>query len=134
MTRLSALFVNYNSWRLCVDGLLSLRNNPPLSADGAPMDYEVIVVDNCSPQADPEAEADLQDLLGQMHGRLIRNQENSGYAQGMNLALTHATGDWILVSNPDVLFQPDCLSLLLRHLESHPGTGAAAPASPSVKT
>ena len=102
--------------------------NPPTSIDSTRMEYEVIVVDNCSPQADPEAEADLQDLLGQMNGRLIRNHENSGYAKGMNLALEHATGDWILVSNPDVLFQPGCLSLLLRHLESHPDTGAAAPA------
>ncbi len=126
MSRLSALFVNYNSWRLCLDALLSLRNNPPTLPDGAPMDYEVIVVDNCS-VADAEAEADLERLLGQMHGRLVRNRENSGYARGMNLALTHATGDWILVSNPDVLFQPDCLSLLLRHLETHPDTGAAAP-------
>ena len=125
--RLSALFVNYNSWRLCVDALLSLKNNPPTSADGKRMDYEVIVVDNCSPQRDREAEADLETLLAVMRGRLIRHDENSGYAKGMNLALTHATGDWILVSNPDVLFLPDCLSLLLRHLETHPETGAATP-------
>lgn len=120
MSRLSALFVNYNSWRLCVDALLSLRNNPP------GIDYEVVVVDNCS-RPDPEGEAALEDLLGRMNGRLVRNQENAGYARGMNLALEHATGDWILVSNPDVLFQPDCLSLLLRHLQDHPETGAAAP-------
>ncbi|MHC4814009.1 MAG: glycosyltransferase family 2 protein [Planctomycetota bacterium] len=127
MTRFSALFVNYNSWRHCVDALLSLRENPPLSVYGTPMDLEVVVVDNCSPQRDPDAEADLENLLADMKGRLVRHHENGGYAKGMNLALEHATGDWILVSNPDVLFLPDCLSLLLRHLQAFPGTGAAAP-------
>ena len=100
VTRLSALFVNYNSWRLCVDAVLSLKNNPPTAADGQQMDYEVIVVDNCSPQSDPEAETDLETLLAVMHGRLIRHDENSGYAKGMNLALSQIVDQCLRQQHP----------------------------------
>ena len=45
----------------------------------------------------------------------------------MNLAYAQARGDWIVVSNPDVRFQPGCVDPLLRAWKRDPSVGAAAP-------
>lgn len=128
MIDLSVLIVNYNSWRMCVGALESLVANPPTGRDGSPLAVEVIVVDNCSPQRDPAAEADLSALLEQLGGRLILHDENSGYAQGMNLAYAQSSGRYVVASNPDVVYQPGCLDTLVRYVEEHGDVGAAAPA------
>jgi len=124
---LSILFVNYNSWEMCVGALESLAAHPPSTRDGSPMSYEVIVVDNNSPQRHEAAEARLSELLAEMNGRLIMHDENSGYAIGMNLAYAESSGRYVLVSNPDVAFQEGCIDGLLRHLEQTTDVGAAAP-------
>ena len=110
MTELSVLIVNYNSWRVCLGALRSLRANAPRRADGSAMPFEVIVVDNCSPQRDAEAEAQLRELLDFMQGRLIMHDENGGYGKGMNLAYRLCRGDCVLISNPDVRFGPDLVN------------------------
>src|SRR5690606_14213366 len=73
---LSLLLVNYNTWRYCVDALRSFVRNAPTRADGTPMPWEAIVVDNRAPHADPGAEAELEALLAECGGRLIRNTSN----------------------------------------------------------
>ncbi len=127
MTELSVLFVTYNSWRVCVDALESLLRNPPTRADGSALPFEVVVVDNASPQRDPAAEADLATLLARCDGRLVHHPHNGGYAQGMNVALAQSRGRWLLVCNPDLLFAPGCIDRLLRAAERDPTIGAAAP-------
>ncbi|MEM7203373.1 MAG: glycosyltransferase family 2 protein [Planctomycetota bacterium] len=125
---LSVLIVNYNSWRVCVDAVQSLLENPPTRADGAQMPFEVIVVDNNSPARDGEAESRLRQVLDRCGGTLVEHDENGGYSKGMNLAYRHARGQWLLVSNPDVLFLPGTLDELLRYAETHADAGAVAPA------
>jgi GT2 family glycosyltransferase len=131
VTRLSILIVNYNSWRVCVEAVASLLQNRPHAADGRPLPFEVIVVDNNSPMRDAVAEAELETALSNLGadctGKLIRHDENGGYGKGMNLAYAHATGDAILVCNPDLVFLPGCVDGLLRHIESNDDVGAAAP-------
>ncbi len=127
MTELSVLFVTYNSWRVCVEALHSLRAHAPKHVDGTPVSYEVIVVDNMSPTRDPEAEAELSKLVDEIGGKLIMHDENGGYSKGMNLAYKHCSGEYILVSNPDVLYQDGCIDALIRSLREDPSIGAAAP-------
>src|SRR5690606_9266997 len=119
----------YNSWRLCVDALRSLSAHPPADRDGTPLPFEVIVVDNASPLRDPAAEAELESLLGSFGGggELLRHDENGGYGKGMNLALSRARGDMVLVCNPDIVFLRGCVDGLVRYLQAHPDAGAAAP-------
>ena len=125
--RLSVLVVNYNSWRVCVDAIRSLAEHAPHDASGATLPYEVIVVDNASPRRDAAAESELRELLDSVDGRLIMHDENGGYGKGVNLAYRHATGDAVLVCNPDLVFLPECIDRLLRYLEAHDDVGAVAP-------
>lgn len=127
--RLSVLFVNYNSWRLCTDALRSLRAQQIRDREGRDFELQVVVVDNASPQGDPAAEQELERLLTADHweGRLIRHDENGGYAKGMNLALSHSDGELVLVCNPDIHFQPGCIQALYDSLVADPGIGAVNP-------
>ncbi|MBL9078351.1 MAG: glycosyltransferase family 2 protein [Planctomycetes bacterium] len=135
MAELSVLIVNYNTWRECAAAIASLRRHPPRRADGSPMPFECIVVDNLSPHrpADQIAavEAELRQLAEQQGdpaaGRLVLHGENGGYSKGMNVAFGHSRGRWILVSNPDVIFPPGLIDALLRHLENDPTAGCAVP-------
>ena len=124
---LSLLIVNYNSWRLCVDAVRSFRAHAPTRPDGSPLPYEVVVVDNASPQRDEEAERELDALCAETGGRLIRHPENGGYSKGMNLAFAHARGRYLLVSNPDIQYLPNTVDPLVRALERDGSIGAAAP-------
>ncbi len=132
---LSVLIVNYNPWRECAAAIATLRAHGATRPDGSPMPYECIVVDNRSPQQDPAAIAavrrELQLLADQqgdpLAGRLVMHHENGGYSKGMNVALGHARGRWILVSNPDVLFLPGLIPALQRTLERDPTVGCAVP-------
>lgn len=124
---LSLLFVTYNSWPVVVAALESLRAYPPQRGDGSPMPYEVVVVDNASPERDAVAEARVAELLAAMRGTLVMHDENGGYSKGMNLAYARSRGEWVLVCNPDIIFEPHCIDRLLRYMERHDDCGAAAP-------
>lgn len=126
-TELSLLIVNYNSWRVCLGALRSFRAAAPRGDDGRALTYDVVVVDNASPQRDPEAEALIEAELATMNGRLIRHDENGGYSKGMNLAYRHAHGRLVLVSNPDIVYQPGSVDALIRYQDAHPEAGAVAP-------
>lgn len=135
MPELSVLIVNYNSWRECAQAIASLRQYGPTHPDGSPMPFEVIVVDNQSPMQHPDLIAGVAEELrliceqqgDDKAGVLIQHTENGGYSKGMNLAMSHSRGKWILVSNPDVLFGEGLISKLQRHLENDPKAGIVVP-------
>ncbi|HEX6813930.1 MAG TPA: glycosyltransferase family 2 protein [Planctomycetota bacterium] len=138
MTRtaeLSVLIVNYNSWRECATAIATLRAHGPKHADGSPMPFECIVVDNLSPHRDQALIAAVEHELRQLGeqqrdplaGRLVMHTENGGYGKGINLAFRHSRGRFILVSNPDVVFLPGLIERLQRHLERDPTAGCTVP-------
>ena len=135
MPELSVLIVNYNTWRECAEAIRTLREHGPTRPDGSPMPFECIVVDNDSPRKAPELIAGVEQELAALReqqgderaGQLIRHDQNSGYSKGMNLAFAHSRGQWILVSNPDLIFGEGLLPSLQRHLEQHPNVGIAVP-------
>ena len=135
MAELSVLIVNYNSWRECAQAIASLRQYGPTHPAGSPMPFEVIVVDNQSPMQHPDLIAGVAEELrliceqqgDDKAGVLIQHTENGGYSKGMNLAMSHSRGKWILVSNPDLLFGEGLLPSLQRHLEGDPTAGIGVP-------
>ncbi len=127
---LSALVVNYNTTRLCLDMLRSLAAQEPRAADGRPLRIEFVFVDNASPIRDEAAFAKIEEMAGggQLPGTVILHEENSGYARGMNLAYSRAGGRRVLVLNPDMVFLEGCIERLWRFLDAHPEAGAVGPA------
>lgn len=89
---LSIIIVNYNTRATTLECLASLYAFPPN------VSFEVILLDNAS--ADGSAEA-IRAAWPQLH--LIENPDNSGFARGNNIAAVKATGQRLLLLNPDTL-------------------------------
>jgi len=112
----SVLMPVYGHADLALDALASLvANTPPC--------YEVIIVDNAS----PDGAGDIIDA--EVRGaRLIRNRLNVGFGAAVNLAGLHARGKFLLMLNSDVVVQPGWLPPLLEVLERHESVAAVSPA------
>lgn len=112
---LSVIMVTYGGWdwpRRALEALLEFTD--PV--------YEVVVVDNASPDETPAR------LPEEVHGaRLIFNQRNLGFGPAANQAAMETTGRHLCFLNPDALVQPGWLPPLVETLEGFPGAGAVVP-------
>lgn len=80
-------------------------------------DFEVIVVDDASPE--PLAEA----LAGVEGVRFERNAENQGFIATCNRGARVAAGEFVVFLNNDTLVTPGWLDALTATFDAHPGTG-----------
>ncbi len=112
--RLSVCIVNWNTREYLRECLTALRQYPSVGAE-----MEVIVVDNAS--ADGSAAMVASEFPSVS---LIGNSDNKGYAEGNNQALERASGDFLLLLNPDVVVYPDSLTRALQFMAAHPEAGA----------
>lgn len=111
--KLSIILVSWNTRDYLLGALRSIYKNPPSC------DLEVIVVDNAS--EDGTAQAVAREFPG---ATLIANERNVGYAEGNNQGLALASGDFLLLLNPDVLVHPRTLDRAIAHLQQHPDAAA----------
>lgn len=84
--------------------------------------YEVVVVDNASHDGSVEMLRQSWPTV-----RVFEMGWNAGFARAMNRALAEATGDYLLLLNPDTRVLPDAVDKLVTFLAGHPQAGAAAP-------
>lgn len=89
--------------------------------ESVPSDSQLIVVDNAS--ADGSADV-VAERFPAAH--LIRNSVNVGFAAGVNQAAAVATGDYLLLLNPDAEATPRSVERLVTFLDEQTTTGAAA--------
>jgi len=109
---LSVLIVTYNSKRL-IDALLTALA-PQLEG----LDAEVVLVDNASHDGTADIVAERYPWV-----RLLRSQENLGFAAGNNLAAQSANGRMLLLLNPDALPEPGAIARGLQLMLAHPQVG-----------
>lgn len=117
---LSIIIVSWNTRDLLARCLESVQTEG--GGDPGAGAIETFVVDNAS--SDGSAEM----VAGRFPGvRLIANRENVGFARANNQALAQASGDAILLLNPDAILHPGALAALLDFLASHPQAAAVGP-------
>jgi len=109
---LSILIVSYNTREVTLDCLRSLYANPPA------VTFEVILLDNASPDGSAEAVAAAFPQV-----QLIASAENTGFAGGNNIAAERAGGRRLLLLNPDTIVLPGSLQALWDFAERHPERG-----------
>lgn len=112
---LSVLMVAYNAAAHLEDTLTALTGPAAPSVE-----YEVLVSDNAS--TDGAAEV-AERILGP--GAVQRLGRNTGFAYGVNRAAERASGEYLLLLNPDARPEPGAVDALLAHLRAHPGDGIA---------
>nr|MEE4267615.1 glycosyltransferase family 2 protein [Candidatus Krumholzibacteria bacterium] len=113
---LSIIIVNWNTRQLLRDCLASLP------AAWGNLNAEVLVVDNAS----QDGSADLVRTEFPEH-LLIESGGNLGFSKGNNLALPHATGQAVLLLNPDTVCPPESLARLFAFLQEKTQAGVVGP-------
>lgn len=83
---------------------------------------EVVVADNGSTDGAPEAAA------GRPGVSVLANGTNLGYGRAANAGAHGAEAEWIVVANPDVIWDPGSLDVLLAAGGRWPRAGALGPA------
>jgi GT2 family glycosyltransferase len=110
---LSIVIVNYNVKFFLEQALLSVQR----AANG--LAVEVWVVDNASKDGSLQM---VQERFPEVH--LIANERNVGFSQANNQAIRLATGEYVLLLNPDTVLAEDTLRSCLDFMQNHPGAGA----------
>ena len=110
--KLSIIIVNYNVQYFLENCLNSVFNA------SAGIDMEVIVVDNNSVDGSLKM---LAEKFPQV--KLIANKDNKGFSKANNQAISVATGDLVLLLNPDTVVEENTFKLCSDHFEKHSDTG-----------
>ena len=80
--------------------------------------FELIVVDNASQDGSAEAiEAKFPDLT------LIKSKDNLGFAGANNLAAENATGEYLLLLNPDTVILDQAIDRVVKFARENPDAG-----------
>ncbi len=117
--RTSIITVNYRVAHL-VRGLVeSIEKYPPAGT------WELILVDN---SLDSGQASDLKAIAeGRGNVKAVVADKNLGFSGGNNLGIVHASGEYLVFLNPDIVVRENCIATLVGHLESHAECGIAAP-------
>jgi GT2 family glycosyltransferase len=115
MPVISAVVVSYRSGALAVRAIRSLRRD----AEGSGLSLETIAVVNTD---DPQEARALEGAAD----RVLVPGRNLGYAGGLNAGARAASGEILVLSNPDVLVRPGALTVLAGAASE--GLAAAGPA------
>lgn len=113
---ISVVIVNWNGMDHVLDCLRSIHGQ------GSSLPMEIIVVDNGS--TDGSADAVAREFPSV---KLIRNDENLGFARANNIGIRASRGRYVGLVNSDVVVRPGCFDSLTRLLDEHGDIGLAAP-------
>jgi N-acetylglucosaminyl-diphospho-decaprenol L-rhamnosyltransferase len=116
MVKLSVSIVSYNSAAYlpgCLDSLSSKHQE---------LDLEVIVVDNASTD---NSAAVVRQRYPEV--KLIASPRNVGYGAANNLAFCEASGEYLLVLNPDTVVPPGALRILVDRIAASSDIGMIGP-------
>jgi GT2 family glycosyltransferase len=110
--KLSVIIVNYNVRHFLEQCLLSVFK---ASSD---FSMEVFVVDNNSVDGSV-------DMVGEKFPdvKLIANKDNLGFSKANNQAIQQATGEYILLLNPDTLLEENTLQACVEFMDAHSDAG-----------
>ncbi|MBK8837559.1 MAG: glycosyltransferase family 2 protein [Hyphomonadaceae bacterium] len=98
----SAIVVSYNTGEVLFDCLAALERDPAIS--------EIVLVNNGNPVEILERVEDGYGRSGRV--KIIGGGVNRGFAAGVNLGAAWATGDWLLILNPDAVLQSGAVEAL----------------------
>jgi GT2 family glycosyltransferase len=113
---ISVVIVGWNARHYLELCLQSIADAPPHRS------MEIIVVDNASSDGSSEMITAKFPAV-----KLIRSEENLGFAKGNNVGIRQCQGRYIALVNPDVIVFPGCLDALADFLDQNPKVGDVGP-------
>lgn len=115
----SIVIVNWNTCELLRRCLIAVCTAIQMLQSNA---TETIVVDNAS----TDGSTDML-MMYFPWVKVIKNQDNVGFARANNQVLHQSSGKYILLLNSDTELMPTALCTLVAILETHPRAGASGP-------
>jgi GT2 family glycosyltransferase len=111
--KLSIVIINWNDKKVLPDCLESIYKQTSM------IDFEVIISDNGSTD-------DSLEFVNKNYPQaiIIENKENLGFARGNNSGIEHATGEYILILNPDTIILDHALDKFVAWADKYPEAGA----------
>lgn len=118
MFDIACIIINYNSSKLsceCIDSIIT-NTNPAIN-------YEIIVVDNCSEDEDFIFLKEFCSTHPFKNLQLIRSRINTGFGGGNMMGYNFANAKYVAFVNNDTLFLNDCFSILKSAIEKDKSIG-----------
>lgn len=113
---LSIIIVNYKSQEKLKNCLQSIYDS-----NLGNLKWEIIVLENNSGD-------DLREITKNSNNlKLVTSHKNLGMGGGNNLGIKHSSGDFILISNPDIVFKKDCILNLFDYIKNNSNTSLVGP-------
>lgn len=113
---ISAIVVTYNSAVTIYDCIVSLKD----SLDG--QKAEIIIVDNDSKDNTCEIIRNVA-----VNAKVLYMPKNIGFAAGVNKGISCAQGHYLLIVNPDLIINSECVNGMLQFLKENSKAGVIAP-------
>jgi GT2 family glycosyltransferase len=110
--KLSVIIVNYNVKYFLEQCLFSVKK----ALEG--IESEIFVVDNNSVDGSCQM---IKEKFVDI--KLIENDENEGFSYANNQAIRMATGEYILLLNPDTVVEERTFAKCIKFMEGHPEAG-----------
>jgi GT2 family glycosyltransferase len=80
---------------------------------------EFILVDNLSGKS-----AEIAAIVAEYPSiKFVQPGSNTGFTGGMNIGLAHATGEYVHLTEDDVLLEPECIQRLFDYAQTNPRAG-----------
>ena len=108
------MILNYNAGELlekCISSILKSNYK----------NFEIILVDNASKD---ESHKECKNKFPKI--KLIENKENFGYCEGNNIGIRSASGEFVIILNPDTIVEKQWINLLMKAYEEN-GKGLYQP-------
>lgn len=118
MFEIAAIIINYNSSRLTQECIESI-----LKKTATTVNFQIIVVDNCSEKDDFLKLKQFCDKITFPNLQLVRSKINTGFGAGNMLGVHYASAKHIAFINNDTVFLNDCLSILMKALQNDSSIG-----------
>lgn len=99
--------------RLCLNSLKEASRNLPC---------EIFVLDS---EAQDEAEEMIKSDWPEI--KFLPFEKNTGYAKIVNVGLSQARGEYLLVLNADIVAESDSLQKMIEYMDANPKTGLLGP-------
>nr|WP_315156790.1 glycosyltransferase family 2 protein [uncultured Flavobacterium sp.] len=118
----AVILINYNSSTFsknCIESILSKTN--------VLLDYQIIIIDNCSETEDYLKIKLFVDQLSNSRIQLIRNNINVGFGAGNMLGVHYSNAEYLSFINNDSLLVNDCLSIIIDAMKKNPDFGICGP-------
>lgn len=117
LNKISILIINYNTDDLTIQAVNSVNNYVK------DLQYEIIVVDNCSPNG-----SNLNKKLKSIPNTFFYQlNQNIGFGRANNFAYSKSKGDYVFLLNSDAYLISDIFPKLIKSIESNTDIGCLSP-------